>query len=360
MAETSKIEWTDSTWNPWIGCTRISPACDHCYAAHSAPARIQGVHWGHGEQRRRTTERNWGQPLRWQRQSASFFAANGRRQRVFCASLADIFDNQVDVQWLVDVLAILMQTPDLDWLLLTKRIGIVVNRLRAAAAYAAGLPDSAELAAWIRAWVDGQPPANVWIGATVCNQDEATRDIPKLLAVPAATRFLSIEPLLGPISLRGLAGGQAGSLDWAAGLSWVIVGGESGPQARPMHPAWPQLLRDECAEAGIPFLFKQWGEWHTTAYNASTGRAVFRQLENYQHWINKSASWADGGICLDRFGNELRVDLDLAAASDPCAFPVTIMHRVGKSTAGLLLDGRLHDAYPEQAVQALPAPNLIR
>ncbi len=346
MAETSSIEWTDSTWNPWIGCTRISPACDHCYAAHSAPARIQGVNWGAGEQRKRTTDRNWSQPLRWQRQSAAFFAANGRRQRVFCASLADIFDNQVDVQWLVDVLAVLKQTPDLDWLLLTKRIGIVVNRLRAAAAHAEGLPNSAELAAWIRAWVDGQPPANVWIGATVCNQDEATRDIPKLLAVPAATRFLSIEPLLGPISLRGIATGEADSLEGAARLSWVIVGGESGTQARPMHPAWPQQLRDECAEAGIPFLFKQWGEWHTAAYNASTGRAVFRQFENHQHWVNKASTWVNGGICLDKHGRELRNGGDFAVARDAQAFPVTIMHRVGKVAAGRELDGVLHDGYP--------------
>lgn len=356
MAESSKIEWTDSTWNPWIGCTRISPACDHCYAAHSAPARIQGVHWGHGEQRRRTTVRNWGQPLRWQRQSAAFFAANGRRQRVFCASLADIFDNQVDVQWLVDVLAVLRQTPDLDWLLLTKRVGIVLNRLRAAAAYAESKPGIAELATWIRAWADGRPPANVWIGATVCNQDEAVRDIPKLLAVPAAVRFLSIEPLLGPISLRGIATDEADSLNGIGSLNWVIAGGESGAHARPMHPTWPQQLRDECVEARIPFLFKQWGEWHTSAVDGATGLAVFRQLQNPQEWASLASSWVEGGVCLDRLGNELRAGPDLAVASDTCGFPVTIMHRVGKNTAGRLLDGRLHDAYPAGAAQPPAGP----
>lgn len=346
MASETSIEWTDSTWNPWMGCTRVSPACDNCYAAVSAPARIHAIAWGAGEDRVRTTVKNWNLPLRWQRQSSAFFEANGRRRRVFCASLADVFDNQVDVEWLVDVLAVLQQTPDLDWLLLTKRIGIVVNRLRAAADLAAARQATSELALWIRAWVDGQPPANVWIGATVCNQEEATRDIPKLLAVPAATRFLSIEPLLGPISLRGIAAGDPASFDGVAALSWVIVGGESGPKARPMLPAWPQQLRDECSKVGVPYLFKQWGEWHTAAYNASTGQAVFRQFDSHQHWVNKASTWVNGGICLDKNGRELTNGAAFAMARDTQAFPVTIMHRVGKAAAGRALDGVLHDGYP--------------
>lgn len=248
MAETTKIEWCDSTWNPWIGCTRVSPACDHCYAAVSTPARVLAVEWGPGAQRRRTSPENWKLPLRWEREHEAFESEHGRRRRVFCASLADVFDTEVDPQWRHDLFALIRATPHLDWLLLTKRIGNAMKLV--------------DRSTW-----DACP--NIWLGATVVTQEEADRDVPKLLAVPAAKRFLSIEPMLGPINLCSIRVGRDDSLYRAnaltgdgfdgRGLDWIICGGESGPHARPMHPEWARSLRDQCRAAGVPFFMKQMG-----------------------------------------------------------------------------------------------------
>lgn len=144
MAENSAIEWTDHTFNPWIGCTKVSPGCDHCYAEARMDTRLHRVNWGAGQPRRLT--KTWGDPVRWNKAHEAFFAKHGRRQRVFCASLADVFDNEVPENWRIDLFALIEQTPQLDWLLLTKRIGN-------AAKY---LPWSACSAPW----------PNVWIGAT--------------------------------------------------------------------------------------------------------------------------------------------------------------------------------------------------
>lgn len=290
MSEKTNIEWCDSTFNPWIGCTKVSPACDHCYAERSTPARALGVNWGPGAPRHRTSVANWSLPKRWDAQHQAFFNLHGRRQRVFCASLADVFDNQVDPQWRADLFELIEATPNLDWLILTKRIGnaalMITNALLK-------MPDLKSR--------DGQqwPWPNVWLGATITSQVEADRDIPKLMEVCAAKRFLSMEPLLGPVDLTRVDLGEddgqdMGGWDHCDGypvwlnalngeafsaerhgqelkgtelsfrmdrLDWVIVGGESGPNARPMHPDWVRSLRDQCAAAGIPFMFKQWGEW---------------------------------------------------------------------------------------------------
>jgi protein gp37 len=186
---------------------------------------------------------------------------------VFCASLADVFDNAVDPQWRADLFGLIAQPPNLDWLLLTKRIGNV--------------PAMVSI-------IPGHLPANVWLGATIVNQAEADRDIPKLLAVPARVRFLSMEPLLGPVDLAHIEvwGGDAeiyplkSTADCVDDegepaadippLDWVIVGGESGPGARSMRPAWARSLRDQCEAAGVPFLFKQWGDW----LPAKEGRSI--------------------------------------------------------------------------------------
>ncbi|MDP1530279.1 MAG: phage Gp37/Gp68 family protein [Rhodoferax sp.] len=259
MSQNTKIEWADHTFNPWIGCTKVGPGCDNCYAKADFDDRKHRVTWGAGQARSRT--KTWGDPVRWNKQADVFFAEHGRRQRVFCASLADVFDNEVDPAWRADLFRLIAETPNLDWLLLTKRIGNAYDMIKAAR----GLPDCQ--------WY-GQ--ANVWIGATICNQEEADRDIPKLLAVPAAKRFLSMEPLLGPVDLglcdcdmgsrpgpNGVGGVTCARCNGGGGrmLDWVIVGGESGPNARPMHPDWVRSLRDQCQAAGVPFLFKQWGEW---------------------------------------------------------------------------------------------------
>lgn len=272
MAQDTKIEWADHTFNPWVGCTKVSPACDHCYAEAWAKrgGKAAGVVWG-GE-RRRTSKSTWAAPLKWNAQAQ----AEGRRYRVFCASLADVFDNQVPTEWRDDLFSLIEATPHLDWLLLTKRIGNVGNMLPVPFDFERLYP-------------------NVWIGATICNQAEADRDIPKLLEVPARVRFLSVEPLLGPVDLlfhffsvpTGETRTRGGLRQMKlrkpddGGVHWVIVGGESGPGARPMHADWVRGLRDQCRRANVPFLFKQWGEWWQ---GARLGKAVAgRMLDGVDH-----------------------------------------------------------------------------
>lgn len=342
MAENTKIEWAHHTFNPWIGCTKVGPGCDNCYAADLSRARL-GVPWGPGEQRRHTAASTWKQPRAWNNRAAKL----GIRYRVFCASLADVFDNEVPAEWRAELFQLIRETPHLDWLLVTKRIGNAEKMARAAGGW----------------------PENVWLGATIVNQMEADRDIPKLLQTEGPRfRFLSMEPLLGALNIepwlnpdetcQGCDDGEgygnrcsrddiprAEQCPWKRAvqivrdhgpygqdgepaavtcdvrtLDWVIVGGESGPHARPMHPDWARSLRDQCAEAGVPMLFKQWGEWRpsetcgldctakATAFDASAG--VWRTP-------------VDGGWVGDQ-----------------------AMCRVGKKTAGRLLDGVQHDGVP--------------
>ncbi|NJL04486.1 MAG: phage Gp37/Gp68 family protein [Chloroflexaceae bacterium] len=227
MAEFSPIEWTDHTFNPWWGCTKVSAGCTNCYAETWA-LRYGGNLWGKHAPRRMFGEQHWQQPLRWNRQAL----AQGRRFRVFCASMADVFEDHPDVasarQRLWDVIR---ATPNLDWLLLTKRPEHILAMLPAA--WRMRLPD------------------NIWIMTSVENQEQAERRIPLLLAVPAAVRALSVEPLLSPVDLS----------QWLDALDWVIVGGESGQKARPLDPAWVRTIRDQCVGAGVPFFFKQWGTY---------------------------------------------------------------------------------------------------
>lgn len=239
MAQESKIEWTDHTFNPWLGCEKISPACAHCYAESWAKRAGHPDLWN-GE-RSRTSAANWKLPLKWEANASAFYAENGRRQRVFCASLADVFDNAAEVQWRADLFGLIRMTPHLDWLLLTKRIGNAARMIE-------------ELQEPGKNW---WPLPNVWLGATVANQEEADRDIPKLVSVNAVVRFLSCEPLLGRINLQYAVFNGADSLQSLAGLHWVIVGGESGAKARPMQEEWALDIARQCALARVPFFFKQ-------------------------------------------------------------------------------------------------------
>ena len=342
MGEKTGIEWSDSTFNPWIGCTRLGPGCDHCYAEQRMDKRLHVVNWGTGQPRKRTSAANWRGPLQWEREHEAFAAANGgRRRRVFCASLADVFDNEVDPAWRQDLFDLIANTPHLDWLLLTKRIGNAADMINAAL-----LDDGPQ-------W----PWPNVWLGATVVDQTEADRDIPKLLAAPAAKRFLSIEPMLGPVDLTEHLWGRAKpcglcprDLDCECGLlprnsvmqlgepalSWVIVGGESGPHARPMHPDWARSVREQCAAAGVPFLFKQRGEWlpwhHFLVSGIEDGDgaqptkyATVEWRERQAHDVGRPDYWDS---------------MDGAIDGQQC------MGRVGKKAAGRLLDGREHNGFP--------------
>lgn len=223
MGENSKIEWTTHTFNPWVGCTKVSPACDGCYAEAWAE-RFGQVEWGPHADRRRT--KTWGNPVRWNRDAE--VAAD--RPRVFCASLADVFDNHKSIQaaWRADLWALITATPNLDWLLLTKRPQNISKFA----------PDT---------WMVNGFPANVWLGATVENQEEFHRRVPWIRPLKARVRFLSMEPLLGDVDLNG-----------CDGIDWIITGGESGANYRPANPDWFRSLRDQSARAGVPFLFKQW------------------------------------------------------------------------------------------------------
>jgi protein gp37 len=240
MGENSAIEWTDHTFNPWVGCTKVSPACDNCYAEGWAKRTGQSGLW-RGE-RRRTSASNWKTPVTWNR----WAERDGVRRKVFCASLADVFDNQVPDEWRADLWRLIASTPHLDWQLLTKRPQNIAKML----------PGD---------WGHGY--ANVWLGTTVESRDEADRRIQHLQAVPARVRFLSCEPMLGDVSLRWLsgvpyndrlnAGRSVNEYDGAKGIHWVIAGGESGGKRRPMDLAWPRKLRDECRDLGAAFFMKQ-------------------------------------------------------------------------------------------------------
>lgn len=228
MAENTKIEWADHTFNPWIGCTKVSPACDNCYAEDLMSVRYQRVQWGAGEDRVRTSPANWSKPRAWDRKAA----ASGERPFVFTASLADVFDNEVDDMWRHDLFALIEATPNLVWLLLTKRIGNVLKMTDV---------------------MRGNPclPRNVAIGATLPNQEEYDRDRMKLWEVkqrrdPLFT-FGSFEPLLGRVILDRYA------------PDWIIVGGESGRNARAMDLDWARSLRSQSAGLGRVFNFKQVG-----------------------------------------------------------------------------------------------------
>lgn len=308
MSENSAIEWTDHTFNPWEGCQKVGPGCDHCYA-ETRNARFSGgtaINWGAGAPRRLTSASNWNKPKAWNKAHEAFFAVHGRRQRVFCASLADVFDNAVDPQWRRDLFDVIELTPNLDWLLLTKRIGNVFEMVARAKCHD---------------WLAGRQ--NVWLGATIVSQEEADRDIPKLLAVPARRRFLSMEPLLGAVDLMPMFEHRAEA--WSdTGVDWVIVGGESGASARPMHPEWARDLRDQCAAAGVPFLFKQWGEWTPGVNVDAVKGTVDTALMFGDEWIFGRENLASWGHVDD--------EPDL--------------YRVGKKSAGRLLDGVQHDGYP--------------
>lgn len=223
MSAGSKIEWTDHTFNPWWGCEKVSPACKHCYAELFAKRVGQKV-WGAGVERRLFGDKHWAEPIAWNVAAAKA----PQRARVFCASMADVFEGLPSLNaQRARLWKLIESTASLDWLLLTKR------------------PENiASMAPWRDGW-----PANVWLGATVENQQYADQRIPALLENAAKVRFLSIEPLLGPIDLRR----------YLADLDWVIVGGESGGSARPSNIAWVRDLRDQCVDAGVAFFFKQWG-----------------------------------------------------------------------------------------------------
>jgi protein gp37 len=229
----SKIEWTHHTFNPWIGCSKVSAGCAHCYA-ETLNKRMGWVEWGDNGKRKRTSAANWKQPIIWNREAEK----SGERARVFCASLADWLDWQAPNQWRADLLELIDATPWLDWLLLTKR----------PESWEARIMECAGLSRMASKWWRGEIPPNVWVGYSAENQEMLNERAGHAMKIPAAVRFISAEPLLGNLNFAG-----------HVPADWVIVGGESGHGARPMQLEWARTIRDQCVYQGVPFLFKQWG-----------------------------------------------------------------------------------------------------
>jgi protein gp37 len=317
MGEASAIEWTDDTFNPWWGCARISPGCRNCYAADNARR------WGHdvfhlGGERRMFSDAYWRKPLKWNREAQQ----NGIPRRVFCASMADVFEDHPQVISAREQLwELIEQTPWLRWQLLTKR------------------PENvAAMAPWKDTW-----PDHVWLGVSVEDQRRADERIPVLLQTKARIRFLSCEPLVEQIDLTLYLAERTDVTDpyldapegavvdgmervgdhWIrrSRIGWVIAGGESGPKARPMDPLWPRALKKQCQIANVPYLFKQWGEWAPSGYHVIRSRPV--------------AGRVLVGEPVDDAGHRIE------------------MVRLGKKRAGRLLDGELHDGVPSLLAPAL-------
>lgn len=379
MGANSKIEWTDHTFNPWRGCQHavqaggeIHPACEHCYA-ETLSKRNPAVlgRWGADGTRVMADHKMWREPLKWNAASAA--AWPDVRKRVFCASLADVFEDwegpvmdhrgemllrcdgcgaiyrddaasdsescekcnrfKQRMEWLTlndlrrDLFALIDYTSWLDWLLLTKR------------------PENLR-----RMWPGGYDEvrrSNVWLGTSISDQATADKWVPKLLECRdlAPVLFLSIEPLLGPVDLDKFLP-AAGPKGWRneLGIDWVIAGGESGPQARPMHPDWARGIRDQCQAAGVPFFFKQWGEF---IHSSQLPYTLESRAPGELHYHNEPGAPLQPEIARlafrSRKASESLFDGQLIRDGEGGVFA-----RVGKAKAGRLLDGREWSEFPKQ------------
>jgi protein gp37 len=328
MADGSKIEWTDATWNVVIGCDKVSPGCDHCYAirtAHRMQAnpnpKIAAAYAGTEADGEWTGQVNLVEdrlelPLSWT-----------RPRRIFVNAQSDLFHKDVPDEFIARVWAVMALAPQHTFQILTKRHGRMRSLLNSehfkdmVAVEMAGQLNPHPREALDLHW----PRRNVWLGVSVEDQQRAGMRIDALRETPAAVRWLSCEPLLGPVCLDAFhspdghhPGALAACEAWPSGIDWVVVGGESGPGARPMHPDWARTLRDQCVAAGIPFLFKQWGEW--SPEQGGRGQDVLIDLDG-------------NGIAWSKF-----------AQSSTAAQ----MWRTGKRAAGRELDGRTWDEYPQE------------
>lgn len=255
MGRDSGIKWTKHTFNKWVGCTKVSPGCANCYAEVWARDN-KDIRWGLGQPRRLTSTHNQNNPFRWEREAAK----TGERTFVFSASLSDWLDPEVPAEWLAGLLDTVVKTPRLTWQLLSKRPELWRERMHACLLVEGVNPA-------IKDWLDGKPPANVWVGTTVEDQARADLRIPALEAIPAVLRFLSCEPLIGGVDLnlmRDYAGDPSvpgGTYPVPTGeIGWVIIGGESGDNARPFALEWARSLVRQCQEAGVPVFVKQYGD----------------------------------------------------------------------------------------------------
>lgn len=318
MGDKSKIEWTEATWSPVQGCEAVSPGCAHCYAGGLCATRLRKTPKYQGLAKLvdgvakwtgvvRTTPNDLQIPLRWT-----------KPRRIFVNSMSDTFHEDVPDEFLDRMFAVMALTPRHTYQVLTKRIeraaeylgsdATAIRILKLATLLTKNVEGASLRVTHAEDSMDGFQLPNVWIGTSVEDQKRADERIPHLLKCPAAVRFLSCEPLLGPVDLLRPAFDGSESFSRMGGIDWVIVGGESGPRARPMHPDWVRTIRDECGVAGVPFFFKQWGEW--------------------RHGLDLQ-DWTDN-------------DLKRFSADHGNSYV-----RVGKKRAGRVLDGRTWDEMPK-------------
>ncbi|MBZ9719134.1 phage Gp37/Gp68 family protein [Mesorhizobium sp. AD1-1] len=369
MADKSGIEWTDATWNPIVGCSILSPGCTRCYAMRMA-ARIEAM--GSAKHYDGTTKKVNGnavwtgklalapvktlmQPLLWK-----------RPRRIFVNSMGDLFHEDVPDEWIDQTFAVMAVTPHHTYQPLTKRANrmrrylsdpatkrrvyeiacdLVIEREIQVVLIASGM-DERCAPTGPRVHLDQWPLPNVWLGVSAERQQEADERIPELVATPAAIRFVSAEPLLGPIDFTHLQPGdppvEIDALNGTHGvlrphggrserLDWIIVGGESGPDARPMHPAWPRAIRDQCQAAGVPFFFKQWGEW--ARHKGSPGGDLGGDVRAGRVRIVHPSAKTD-------------VEVFEATGGRNTEQGSLYMGKVGKKAAGRLLDGVEHNGMP--------------
>lgn len=324
MSDNSAIEWTDATWNPVTGCEKVSPGCDHCYAETFAE-RWRGTPGHYFEQGFDVTLRpgRLDEPLRWR-----------KPRRIFVNSMSDLFHDDVPDEFIARVFAVMALAQRHTFQVLTKRHGRMRSLFnsrnwRGSVAGQVRLlrPDQplAEFDALTMPFIGGEGLPNIWLGVSVEDQKRADLRVPALIDTPASVRFLSCEPLLGPVDISR----------WVSALDWVIVGGESGPGARPMRPEWAHDLRDQCTAAGARFFFKQWGAWCPP--HQDFGQSI------YDHVTNEDACQvvSSSGALLGRPWPGWRFQ---DGSRDG-----VVMRRYPKGAAGRVLDGRTWDEMPEPA-----------
>lgn len=323
MSQNSKIEWCDASWSPVTGCTPVSPGCQNCYAKRMA-TRLKGRCGYPADEPFRVTlhPERLKEPLRWK-----------KPRRIFVCSMSDLFHDEVPDEFIDDILWRIFGCEHHQFLLLTKRPGRMRDRLTER-------PRWCSESRW--------PLHNLWLGVTAEDQQRADERIPLLLQTPAAVRFVSAEPLLGPVDLTKFGYLRAGRYfehdgsEWPNQISWVIAGGETGPGARPAHPDWFRQVRDQCASAGVPFFFRGWGEWASFGGDG----VILDQMDCLQKVRPRAGpDWGLRALTLAD-GTKIRGRID-CHTFDPDKPSYETVFSVGKKRAGRLLDGREWNEYPE-------------
>jgi protein gp37 len=375
MSDGTHIEWCDATWNIITGCSVVSAGCKHCYAMKLAGTRLQHHPSRAGLTTSTAAGPVWNGQVRFNEQWLSQPLAWRRPRRIFVCAHGDLFHESVPDDWIDQVFAVMAVADWHTFQVLTKRAARMRAYLcdpatvrRIAAILAKCLETTARCA--LQAYLtddrvhddlEGFQLPNVWLGVSVEHQEAADARIPDLMATPAAVRWISAEPLLGPVNLvpflsrithvAELRPGAVHQAEWTNALAWVVAGGESGAGARPMHPDWARSLRDQCAAAGVAFMFKQWGDW-----SPYMNEDHFTECQEEKH----AHAWVDGETAVH--GDCWLVDDDGMWSNytgDPRCAPgekqegewnlhpaIAVMGRHGKKAAGRRLDGVLHDAYP--------------